>query len=181
MTDVSYRSVLEGPARSTPRSAGRCRSRPQKSERRSIPLQFRSLRYRAAGAPHSWSAVTRHDGLPNWRGDDDGHGLAWSARYRRSNSRRRALHCHARARENPRRAALGSAEKRDREMPGIGEWEELRSLSSAIKEHGLTQLDHYLEKFEDNARSHGVRVNRTRDDADHNWIAQGVGHGEYKG
>jgi L-lactate dehydrogenase complex protein LldF len=40
-------------------------------------------------------------------------------------------------------------QKRDREMHGIAEWEELRSLASAIKEHTLTHLDEYLEQFED--------------------------------
>src|SRR6516162_10339246 len=43
-------------------------------------------------------------------------------------------------------------QKRDREMLGIAEWEELRSLASAIKEHTLTNLDQYLEEFEANAR-----------------------------
>ena len=46
-------------------------------------------------------------------------------------------------------------QKRDREMHGIPEWEELRSLASAIKEHTLTHLDEYLEQFEANARSNG--------------------------
>jgi L-lactate dehydrogenase complex protein LldF len=32
-------------------------------------------------------------------------------------------------------------QKRDLEMNGIAEWEELRSLASAIKEHTLTHLD----------------------------------------
>ena len=39
-------------------------------------------------------------------------------------------------------------QKRDREMHGIAEWEELRALASAIKEHTLTHLDQYLELFE---------------------------------
>ena len=39
-------------------------------------------------------------------------------------------------------------QKRDREMHGIPEWEELRSLASAIKEHTLTHLDEYLDQFE---------------------------------
>ena len=38
-------------------------------------------------------------------------------------------------------------QKRDREMHGIPEWEELRSLASAIKEHTLTHLDGYLDQF----------------------------------
>jgi L-lactate dehydrogenase complex protein LldF len=55
--------------------------------------------------------------------------------------------------------------KRDREMHAIAEWEELRALASAIKEHTLTHLDEYLEQFEDNARSHGVHVHWARDAA----------------
>ena len=43
-------------------------------------------------------------------------------------------------------------QKRDREMHGIPEWEELRALASAIKEHTLTHLDEYLDEFEANAR-----------------------------
>ena len=44
-------------------------------------------------------------------------------------------------------------QKRDREMHDMEEWEELRSLASAIKEHTLTHLDEYLDQFEVNARS----------------------------
>src|SRR6266403_787824 len=65
-------------------------------------------------------------------------------------------------------------QKRDREMHGIPEWEELRSLASAIKEHTLTHLDQYLEQFEDNARSHGVHVHWARDAAEHNQIVHGI-------
>jgi len=43
-------------------------------------------------------------------------------------------------------------------MHGIAEWEELRSLASAIKEHTLTHLDQYLEQFEANAKSNGINV-----------------------
>ena len=49
-------------------------------------------------------------------------------------------------------------QKRDREMHCIPEWEELRSLASAIKEHTLTHLDVYLDQFEANARSNGIHV-----------------------
>ncbi len=59
-------------------------------------------------------------------------------------------------------------QKRDREMHGIAEWEELRSLASAIKEHTLTHLDEYLEQFEANARSNGIHVHWARDAAEHN-------------
>ncbi len=64
--------------------------------------------------------------------------------------------------------------KRDREMHGIPEWEELRSLASAIKEHTLTHLDEYLTQFETNARAHGVHVHWAKDAADHNGIVLGI-------
>jgi L-lactate dehydrogenase complex protein LldF len=59
-------------------------------------------------------------------------------------------------------------QKRDREMHGIPEWEELRDLASAIKEHTLTHLDSYLEQFETNARANGVDVHWAQDAAEHN-------------
>ncbi len=58
--------------------------------------------------------------------------------------------------------------KRDREMHGVPEWEELRQLASAIKEHALTHLDHYLEQFEINARAQGIEVHWARNAAEHN-------------
>ena len=39
----------------------------------------------------------------------------------------------------------------------LPEWEELRSLASAIKEHTLTHLGDYLEEFERNATANGAR------------------------
>ena len=65
-------------------------------------------------------------------------------------------------------------QKRDREMHGIPEWEELRSLASAIKEHTLTHLDKYLDQFEANARSNGIHVHWARDGAEHNQIVHGI-------
>ncbi|MEA2732941.1 MAG: L-lactate dehydrogenase complex protein LldF, partial [Acetobacteraceae bacterium] len=65
-------------------------------------------------------------------------------------------------------------QKRDREMHGIPEWEELRSLASAIKEHTLTHLDEYLDQFEANARSNGIHVHWARDAAEHNRIVHGI-------
>src|ERR1700730_15394125 len=65
-------------------------------------------------------------------------------------------------------------QKRDREMHGIPEWEELRSLASAIKEHALTHLDEYLNQFEANARSNGIHVHWARDGAEHNQIVHGI-------
>ena len=65
-------------------------------------------------------------------------------------------------------------QKRDREMHGIPEWEELRAIASAIKEHTLTHLDEYLEQFEVNAQSNGVHVNWATDAAEHNHIVHGI-------
>ena len=65
-------------------------------------------------------------------------------------------------------------QKRDRQMHGIPEWEELRSLASAIKPHTLTNLDEYLDQFEANARSNGVVVHWARDAAEHNRIVHGI-------
>src|SRR5256885_6480654 len=65
-------------------------------------------------------------------------------------------------------------QQRDREMHGIAEWEELRSLASAIKEHTLTHLDEYLEQFEANAQANGVQVHWARDAAEHNKIVHGI-------
>src|SRR5712664_87181 len=61
-------------------------------------------------------------------------------------------------------------QKRDREMHGIPEWEELRSLASAIKEHTLT----YLDQFEATARSNGIHVHWARDAAEHNQIVHRI-------
>src|SRR5262249_29178648 len=61
-------------------------------------------------------------------------------------------------------------QKRDREMHTIPEWEDLRALASAIKEHTLTHLDRYLEEFEANARANGVHVHWASDAAEHNHI-----------
>jgi L-lactate dehydrogenase complex protein LldF len=60
--------------------------------------------------------------------------------------------------------------KRDRESEHIPEWQELRSLASAIKEHTLTHLADYLEEFERNAKKNGVHVHWARDAAEHNQI-----------
>src|SRR5580693_1007590 len=65
-------------------------------------------------------------------------------------------------------------QKRDREMHAMPEWEELRSLASAIKEHTLTHLDEYLDQFETNARSNGIHVHWARDAAEHNRIVHGI-------
>ena len=65
-------------------------------------------------------------------------------------------------------------EKRDRESHGIAEWEQLRDLASAIKEHALTRLDEYLEEFERNATANGVAVHWARNADEHNRIVLGI-------
>ncbi|HET7063164.1 MAG TPA: LUD domain-containing protein, partial [Rudaea sp.] len=65
-------------------------------------------------------------------------------------------------------------QKRDREMHGIPEWEELRALASSIKEHTLTHLDEYLAQFEANAQANGIHVHWARDAADHNRIVHEI-------
>ncbi len=59
---------------------------------------------------------------------------------------------------------------RDKAAAALPEWEELRDIASAIKEHTLTHLDEYLEAFEAKATKHGVHVHWARDAAEHNAI-----------
>jgi L-lactate dehydrogenase complex protein LldF len=61
-------------------------------------------------------------------------------------------------------------QKRDGQMHGIPEWQELRDLASAIKEHTLSQLPEYLEQFEAKARANGVQVHWARNADEHNAI-----------
>src|SRR5258708_752650 len=65
-------------------------------------------------------------------------------------------------------------QKRDRQMHGIPELKELRSLASAIKEQTLTHLDEYIDRFEANARSNGIHVHWARDAAEHNQIVRAI-------
>jgi len=60
--------------------------------------------------------------------------------------------------------------KRDRESQSLPEWQELRSLASAIKEHTLTHLASYLEEFEQRALANGATVHWAKDAAEHNQI-----------
>jgi len=64
--------------------------------------------------------------------------------------------------------------KRDRETAKLPEWEELRGLASAIKEHTLTHLADYLEEFERNATANGVHVHWARDAAEHNQLVHDI-------
>ena len=65
-------------------------------------------------------------------------------------------------------------QKRDAQMHGIPEWEELRDLASRIKQHTLTHLADYLEQFEANAKAHGIHVHWARDGAEHNQIVHSI-------
>lgn len=58
--------------------------------------------------------------------------------------------------------------KRDQESRAIPEWEQLRELASAIKEHTLTHLGDYLEQFERQATANGMVVHWARDAGEHN-------------
>ena len=64
--------------------------------------------------------------------------------------------------------------KRDGETQALPEWEELRSLASAIKEHTLSHLGDYLEEFERNASANGMVVNWARDAAEHNQVVHEI-------
>lgn len=60
--------------------------------------------------------------------------------------------------------------KRDAESRRLPEWEALRGLASAIKEHTLSHLARYLEEFERNAVANGMVVHWARDAAEHNQV-----------
>jgi len=64
--------------------------------------------------------------------------------------------------------------KRDFESEAMPEWETLRTLASAIKEHTLTHLGDYLEEFEKNATASGMVVHWARDAAEHNQIVHAL-------
>src|SRR5262245_66117774 len=64
--------------------------------------------------------------------------------------------------------------KRDRVSESLPEWEELRALASAIKEHTLTHLGDYLEEFERNAMANGAHVHWAKDAAEHNQIVHDI-------
>lgn len=65
-------------------------------------------------------------------------------------------------------------QRRDGEMHAMPEWEEMRALAAAIKEHTLSRLDHYLEMFEARAEANGIRVHWAADAAEHNQIVQEI-------
>lgn len=61
-------------------------------------------------------------------------------------------------------------QKRDKAAYAVPEFQELRNLASAIKDHTLSRLDFYLEQFEAAALANGVRVHWAADAAEHNAI-----------
>src|SRR6516162_5122378 len=65
-------------------------------------------------------------------------------------------------------------QKRDEAAAQVPEWEQLRDLASAIKEHTLSNLAHYLEMFEANAQRNGATVHWARDAHEHNQIVYDI-------
>ena len=61
-------------------------------------------------------------------------------------------------------------QRRDAAARLVPEWEELRTLASAIKEHTLSRLSGYLLEFEARATANGVVVHWARDAHEHNQI-----------
>jgi L-lactate dehydrogenase complex protein LldF len=64
--------------------------------------------------------------------------------------------------------------KRDMAAATVDEWEALRDLASAVKEHTLSRLDEYLERFEARATANGVTVHWARDAEEHNRVVHGI-------
>jgi len=64
--------------------------------------------------------------------------------------------------------------KRDREAESMPEWQDLRELASAIKEHTLSHLADYLLEFERNAIANGAQVHWATDAADHNQVVYDI-------
>ena len=61
-------------------------------------------------------------------------------------------------------------QKRDAAVAEVPEWEMLRELASAIKEHTLSRLDEYLVAFETAATTNGAVVHWAADADEHNRI-----------
>lgn len=60
--------------------------------------------------------------------------------------------------------------KRDRIAQTVPDWEELRNQASDIKSHTLSNLDVYLQQFEEQANANGVTVHWAADAKAHNEI-----------
>lgn len=64
--------------------------------------------------------------------------------------------------------------KRDVASHDIPEWEDLREAGSQIKDHSLSNLNHYLREFEKNAQANGIVVHWAVDANEHNKIVLGI-------
>jgi L-lactate dehydrogenase complex protein LldF len=60
--------------------------------------------------------------------------------------------------------------KRDRSVNNLPEWELLRDWASRIKNHTLSNLDYYLQGFEEKALANGITVHWASDAEEHNQI-----------
>lgn len=60
--------------------------------------------------------------------------------------------------------------KRDKAVNTLPEWEMLREWASHIKDHTLSNLDHYLKSFEEKAVENGIHVHWAATAEDHNRI-----------
>lgn len=65
-------------------------------------------------------------------------------------------------------------EKRDRAAGSLPEWEQLRLLGSQLKLHTLSHLAQYLEQFEQQCISNGIKVHWAKDALQHNEIVHGI-------
>jgi L-lactate dehydrogenase complex protein LldF len=65
-------------------------------------------------------------------------------------------------------------QKRDKAAHGLPEWERLREWASQIKNHTLSNLDHYLIEFEKNALANGVKVHWASNADEHNRIVLSI-------
>ena len=65
-------------------------------------------------------------------------------------------------------------QKRDDAALQVPEWEQLRDLASAIKEHTLSNLADYLENFEASAKKNGAIIHWARDAHEHNQIVYDI-------
>ena len=73
-------------------------------------------------------------------------------------------------RESNDRCLWAARMRRDKVASTLPEWEEMRDIASGIKQHSLSHLDEYLEQFEANLTSRGVKMHWAETAADHNDI-----------
>jgi L-lactate dehydrogenase complex protein LldF len=60
--------------------------------------------------------------------------------------------------------------KRDKAVNTLPEWELLREWASQIKDHTLSNLEHYLKSFEEKALANGIMIHWAATAEDHNRI-----------